>query len=51
MKKYNHQLTLKNYSDSTIQSYLNGLHTFIGITLKHLFIPIFIFLISDNQSG
>lgn len=28
--KYNHQLTLKNYSDSTIQSYLNGLHTFIN---------------------
>ena len=29
IKKYEHQLTLKNYSDSTIQSYLNGLHKFI----------------------
>jgi len=28
-KKYEHQLTLKNYSDSTVQSYLNGLHKFI----------------------
>jgi len=29
IKKYEHQLTLKNYSHSTIQSYLNGLHKFI----------------------
>jgi len=29
IKKYEHQLTLKNYSNSTIQSYLNGLHKFI----------------------
>jgi len=29
IKKYEHQLTLKNYSDSTIQSYLNGLCKFI----------------------
>lgn len=30
IKKYNHQLTLKNYSESTIQSYLNGLRMFIN---------------------
>lgn len=29
IKKYEHKLTLKNYSESTIQSYLNGLHKFI----------------------
>jgi site-specific recombinase XerD len=28
-KKYENHLTLKNYSNSTIQSYLNGLHKFI----------------------
>lgn len=30
ISKYKHQLTLKNYSSSTIESYLNGLHKFIG---------------------
>ena len=30
ISKYKSTLTLKNYSDSTVQSYLNGLHIFIG---------------------
>jgi len=35
-KKYEHQLTLKNYSDSTVQSNLNGLHKFIDFLKARL---------------
>jgi len=31
LSKYEHRLTLKNYGDSTLRSYLNGLHIFLTI--------------------
>jgi site-specific recombinase XerD len=30
ISKYKHTLTLKNYSQSTVNSYLNGLHKFLA---------------------
>jgi site-specific recombinase XerD len=29
ISKYEHQLTLKNYSENTLKAYLNGLHIFL----------------------
>ena len=33
--KYKHQLTLKNYSENTLRSYLNGLHIFLNYLKVH----------------
>jgi site-specific recombinase XerD len=30
ISKYEHRLTLKNYSENTLRAYLNGLHIFLG---------------------
>ncbi|MCH2449344.1 MAG: site-specific integrase [Gracilimonas sp.] len=35
LSKYEHRLTLKNYSDSTLRSYLHGLHIFLNYLSVH----------------
>lgn len=35
ISKYEHRLTLKNYSNNTLRSYLNGLHIFLDYLHTH----------------
>lgn len=36
ISKYEHQLTLKNYSENTLKAYLNGLNIFLDFLKSNL---------------